>query len=855
MRLSIDFTDLNRACPKDPFPLPRIDQVVDSTAGCDLLCFLDAFSGYHQIKMAIQDEENTSFITSVGCYCYTCMPFGLKNVGAAFQRAMRLCLGSQMGRNVEAYIDDILVKSRDKATMVEDLQETFDNLRKANLRLNPEKCIFGVPSGKLLGFLVSQRGIEAKPDKIKAIEDMQPPRRVKDVQRLNGCITALGRFISRLGERALPFFRLLNKKGPFEWTPEADQAFLDLKKYLSSPPILVSPRPGELLLLYAHQITVVSDYGLESVLRNREVTGRIAEWATELSEFELRFSRIHAIKSKVLVDFINEWTQTPIEPWEELSSLPGNEDQSRWTMYFDGSFGYHGAGAGVVIVSPTGEKLKYAIHLDFDDEEKSSNNMTEYEALLVGLRAAAGLGIKKLVVRGDSQLVVNQVIKEYDCPQMWAYVDDVRRLERRFHGLQLEHIPQGDNFITDELSKLAAQGGPVPSGVFLERLTKPSVGVPPGVQPLLPQYQGPREQLKPGSSEILPYLVDCDLPEEDKQADRIVRQATMYCIIDGELYRKRECRVKLRCISGEQGQALLADIHEGTCANHVASRALAGKAFRQGLYCPTALADAKDLVRTCDACQFHAKSIRQPAQALQTIPVSWPFATWGLDIVGKFPRVVGGHEYLMVSVDKFTKWVEVEPVRAITALAAIKLIRGIVCRFGVERANAEVLRGLRTRTFDRFKTSGRNWIEEFPTVLWALRTTPSRATGETPFSLVYGAEAVLPTELKYGSRWVRAYDDTIQRAERINDVNFLEEVRSQAAVQSVRYQQSLRRYHIRRVHPRELELGDLVLRRKLYTKGMNKLSPKWEGPFWVAHITRPGSVQLETEDGQPVPNL
>ncbi|KAM0854747.1 hypothetical protein ACQ4PT_050237 [Festuca glaucescens] len=775
MRLSIDFTDLNRACPKDPFPLPRIDQVVDSTAGCDLLCFLDAFSGYHQIKMAIQDEENTSFITSVGCYCYTCMPFGLKNVGAAFQRAMRLCLGSQMGRNVEAYIDDILVKSRDKATMVEDLQETFDNLRKANLRLNPEKCIFGVPSGKLLGFLVSQRGIEAKPDKIKAIEDMQPPRR-------------------------------------------------------------------------AHQITVVSDYGLESVLRNREVTGRIAEWATELSEFELRFSRIHAIKSKVLVDFINEWTQTPIEPWEELSSLPGNEDQSRWTMYFDGSFGYHGAGAGVVIVSPTGEKLKYAIHLDFDDEEKSSNNMTEYEALLVGLRAAAGLGIKKLVVRGDSQLVVNQVIKEYDCPQMWAYVDDVRRLERRFHGLQLEHIPQGDNFITDELSKLAAQGGPVPSGVFLERLTKPSVGVPPGVQPLLPQYQGPREQLKPGSS-------DCDLPEEDKQADRIVRQATMYCIIDGELYRKRECRVKLRCISGEQGQALLADIHEGTCANHVASRALAGKAFRQGLYCPTALADAKDLVRTCDACQFHAKSIRQPAQALQTIPVSWPFATWGLDIVGKFPRVVGGHEYLMVSVDKFTKWVEVEPVRAITALAAIKLIRGIVCRFGVERANAEVLRGLRTRTFDRFKTSGRNWIEEFPTVLWALRTTPSRATGETPFSLVYGAEAVLPTELKYGSRWVRAYDDTIQRAERINDVNFLEEVRSQAAVQSVRYQQSLRRYHIRRVHPRELELGDLVLRRKLYTKGMNKLSPKWEGPFWVAHITRPGSVQLETEDGQPVPNL
>jgi hypothetical protein len=180
--------------------------VVDSTAGCDLLCFLDTFSGYHQIKMAVEDEEKTAFITPVGCYCYTCMPFGFKNVGVTFQRAMRLCLGSQMGRNVEAYIDDIVVKSRDRATLIKDLQETFANLRKASLRLNPEKCVFGVPSGKLLGFLVSHRGIEANPDKIKAIEDMQPPRRVKDVQRLNGCITALGRFISRLGERALHFF-------------------------------------------------------------------------------------------------------------------------------------------------------------------------------------------------------------------------------------------------------------------------------------------------------------------------------------------------------------------------------------------------------------------------------------------------------------------------------------------------------------------------------------------------------------------------------------------------------------------------------------------------------------------------
>jgi hypothetical protein len=178
------------------------------------MCFLDAFSGYHQIKMAVEDEEKTVFIMPIGCLWYTCMPFGLKNAGATFQRAMRKCLGLQIGHNIEAYINDIVVKSRSKETLIDDLHETFANLRKVQLRLNPEKCTFGLPSGKLLGYLVSHRGIEANPDKIKAIDEIQAPRRIKDIQRLNGGITVLGRFISRLGEHALPFFKLLNTPGP-----------------------------------------------------------------------------------------------------------------------------------------------------------------------------------------------------------------------------------------------------------------------------------------------------------------------------------------------------------------------------------------------------------------------------------------------------------------------------------------------------------------------------------------------------------------------------------------------------------------------------------------------------------------
>jgi hypothetical protein len=200
--------------------------------------------------MAKEDEEKTAFITPCGVYCYVCMPFGLKNAGATFQRLMRKVLGAQMGRNTEAYVDDIVVKTHENHTFIEDLEETFINLRKVNIKLNPTKCAFGIPSGKLLGFLVSHCGIEANPDKVKAIEEMCPSRNLKEMHRLAGCMAALGRFIARSGKKALPFFKLMKHAKKFEWTLEADKAFAELKRYLTSPPIMVAPTTREPLLLY-----------------------------------------------------------------------------------------------------------------------------------------------------------------------------------------------------------------------------------------------------------------------------------------------------------------------------------------------------------------------------------------------------------------------------------------------------------------------------------------------------------------------------------------------------------------------------------------------------------------------------
>jgi hypothetical protein len=228
---------------------------VDSTAGCETLSFLDAYSGYHQIKMKESDQLATSFITPFGMYCYTTMPFGLRNAGAIYQRSMNHVFGKHIGRTVEAYVDDIIVKTRKVSDLLSDLEVTFECLRAKGVKLNPEKCVFGVPWGMLLGFIIYERGIEANPEKITAITNMGPIKDLKGVQRVMGCLAALSRFILRLGERGLPLYRLLRKAERFTWTPEAEEALVNLKALLTNAPILVPPAAGEALLIYVAATT------------------------------------------------------------------------------------------------------------------------------------------------------------------------------------------------------------------------------------------------------------------------------------------------------------------------------------------------------------------------------------------------------------------------------------------------------------------------------------------------------------------------------------------------------------------------------------------------------------------------
>jgi ribonuclease HI len=308
---------------------------------------------------------------------------------------------------------------------------------------------------------------------------------------------------------------------------------------------------------------VVTDHPLETILCNPNVIGRVVEWAVELLPFEISFETTKVIKSKALAKFTAEWTDPfADEPLEVESTLLGEEAPGLWVMHFDGAFNLPGAGAGAVLTSPSGDKLFYAVQLYFKPEHKVSNNIVEYEGLLAGLRAANALGIKRLVIKGDSQLVVNFSNKSYTPKDehMAAYLEEHRKMEKRFQGLELKHIPRGENVEADEIAKRTSHRLAQSASVFEERLFKLSASPSSTGSDLPPALPAPPEQEAPDYGppsgdrvllalarqegvdwilELKAFLISSRLPEDESEAERIVRQASRYCVKDGDLYRRR----------------------------------------------------------------------------------------------------------------------------------------------------------------------------------------------------------------------------------------------------------------------------------------------------------------------------
>ncbi|KAI5337749.1 hypothetical protein L3X38_017020 [Prunus dulcis] len=509
-RMCVDYTNLNRACPKDSFPLPCIDQLVDATAGHALLSFMDAYSCYNQIFMHPEDQAHTSFITDHGLDCYKVMPFGLKNAGAIYQRLVNHLFAPLIGNTMEVYVDDMLVKSRTADKHIPNLSAMFAILKQYKMRLNPTKCGFGVASEKFLGFMISQRGIEANPEKIQAILNMTVPK----------------------------------------MTAECDTAFNELKEYTGRAPLLSTPEHGDILVIYlsvsasavssvlirskdnaehpvhyvskalqdaevrypdieklvfalvvsarrlqpyfqAHTIHVLTNQLLRQVLQKPETSGRLVKWAIELGEFDIHYKPRPAIRGQAVADFLSEFTEPQASAATQLITEPNlspSQDQTPskstldltqplWTLFVDSSSNAQGCGAGLVLVSPDKVALEYALRFKF----QASNNEAEYEALLAGLRLAKEMDAKQIQIFSDSQLVVYQVNQDFTAKDasMTAYLQHARHLLTTFHAHSIKQVPRPENSHADALARLASaleQG--IGRHIHIEFLDQPSTQAP-----------------------------------------------------------------------------------------------------------------------------------------------------------------------------------------------------------------------------------------------------------------------------------------------------------------------------------------------------------------------------------------
>ncbi|GJS34313.1 reverse transcriptase domain-containing protein [Tanacetum coccineum] len=463
-RMCVDFKDLNNACPKDCYPLSEIDWKVESLCGYSFKCFLDAYKGYHQIKMAKEDEEKTAFITSQGIFCYSKMPFGLKNVGSTYQRLVDKAFQKQIGRNLEVYVDDLVIKSHTEEEIVRDITETFKTLRQINMKLNPKKCTFGMQEGMFLGYKVSTNGFRACPKKADAVLSLPSPRCIKDVQKLNGKLASLNRFLSKSAEKSLPFFKTLKKctkKSDFQWTPEAEEAFKQMKKLIAELPTLTAPREHEELIIYlaaakeaisavlmtdregrqipvyfvsrtlrgpevnytpmeklvlallsaskrlkryfqAHTVVVITNQPIKQLLSSSKISGRMLKWKFELEGYDIQY-RQGLSKSKA-------------KYWHILYE------------HRNGSSCVDGSGAGLILTNPEGTEFTYAMRFRFE----ATNNEAEYEALIAGLRIAEQIG---------HESYLNKVKKHF---------------AKSFKEFSIKQIPRSENKKADALSKIAS---------------------------------------------------------------------------------------------------------------------------------------------------------------------------------------------------------------------------------------------------------------------------------------------------------------------------------------------------------------------------------------------------------------
>uniref|UniRef100_A0A2N9GKE5 Uncharacterized protein n=1 Tax=Fagus sylvatica TaxID=28930 RepID=A0A2N9GKE5_FAGSY len=907
VRMCVDYRDLNRASPKDNFPLPHIDTLVDNTATNVVFSFMDGFSGYNQIKMAEEDKSKTAFITHWGTFVYDVMPFGLKNAGATYQRAMVTLFHDMIHHEIEVYVDDMIAKSRTAQDHLTDLRKLFQRLKKYQLRLNPNKCAFGVTSGKLLGFIVSGRGIEIDPAKVQAIRSMPAPKTEKEIRSFLGRINYIARFIAQLTATCEPLFKLLRKDVKIKWTEDCQRAFDKIKEYLLNPPILVPPTPGRPLILYltVQEASMGCMLGQQDETGKKEqaiyylskkftepetryllvektccalawaskklrqymlyyttwlvsrmdpikyifekpaLTGKIARWQVLLSEFDILFVARKAIKGQAIADYLADYPSEQLElmdsefPDEDVMTVD-EDNHGRWKLYFDGAANAVGSGIGAVLVSPKGQQTPIAVKLGFD----CTNNMTEYEACIVGLQAALEFGAYELEVFGDSLLIVSQTNGEWQArdPKLIPYQRYISRLVPKFKYVTFTYTPRAHNHFADALATLASliklvEGDDV-RPLRIETRDIPAYCV------CIEECMNVEAEIdnKPWYYDIKRFIQDREYPSRATENEKKVHQK------DG-----------------------LPEMHAGLMGAHANGPFLARKIMRAGYYWLTMERDCIRHVQTCHKCQMYQNSKNAPPQYLHTMASPWPFSAWGMDVIGAItPKASNGHEFILVAIDYFTKWVEACSFKNVTQVAVTRFVKNnIICRYGMpEDAHHR-------QCFQPKQPHDGSAMPAVQDPAPQLCSIPSEDERSPP-ALRFVCLPNVSEDIRWSHPLLSGVWDGSSTTSRSGDpffenpvtnsagrslngpkpryeqLNFIDEKRLAALCHGQLYQRRIERAYNKKARPRTFQPGDLVLKKRnmALSDPRGKFAPSYEGPYVVKKAFSGGAIILADMDGE-----
>ncbi|GJS94675.1 reverse transcriptase domain-containing protein [Tanacetum coccineum] len=451
--------------------------------------------------------------------------------------------------------------------------------------------------GMFLGYKVNADRLKVCPDKADAVLSLPSPGCHKDVQKLNGKLASLNRFLSKSVEKSLSFFKTLQKctkKSNFQWTQEAEIAFRQMKKLIADLLMLTAPKEREELMIYI----AAAKEAISAVLM------------TEREGKQMPVPMI-SIKGKILADFIVERQEeeSPDELMIEPEELP-----EPWTLFTDGSLCIDGFEAGLILTNPEGVEFTYAMRFRFE----ATNNEVEYEALIVGLRIAEQIGVKNLQANVDSQLVANQVNGSYVAKEsgMVQYLEKVKTLTSNFKEFSIKQVPQSENKKADALSKIASTSfAHLSKQVLVEELNEKSINE----KEVLAIVE---EEGHTWMTPICEYLTKEILPKDKKKARVVRRKASRHAVINGTLYKKSFLGPWLRCVGPLQANYIIREIHEGSCSMHSGSRSEVAKAIWTGYYWPTMHTDARKLIRDCNDCQVYRLIPRNPQ--LNLTPITSP---------------------------------------------------------------------------------------------------------------------------------------------------------------------------------------------------------------------------------------